>query len=233
MKALLPTPTPIACRRWIVTATWVLSASLAFPAWAAAPFTVNGNGTVSDSSTSLVWDQCPYGLSGGTCTTGTGLLANWPQALAAAVAANAASYKGFTDWRVPNKNELESIAKLDSYTAGQPAIDTAAFPNTPITGDTYGWGATWTSTTYAPNPSSAWIVDFYYGSTFAGGKSSALFVRLVRNGQSLASFDSLSPPSNGTTSIPTLSEWALIMLSGLMLLLGWGQVRRRGGRPHV
>lgn len=216
-------PTPTACR-WIFTTTWVLSASLAFPAWAAAPFTVNGNGTVSDSSTGLVWDQCPYGLSGSTCTTvttGTTLLATWPQALAAAVAANASGYKGFTDWRVPNVAELESIAKIDSYTPGVPAIDTGAFPGTPVS-------RFWTSTTYAPLPSDAWVVNFGNGNTLADRKTESVYVRLVRSGQSLASFDSLSPPSNGVTSIPTLSEWALIMLSGLMLLFGLGQVRRRG-----
>ena len=48
MKALSPTSTPTACRRWKLTATWVLSASLALPAWAAVPFTVNGNGTICD-----------------------------------------------------------------------------------------------------------------------------------------------------------------------------------------
>ena len=219
MKTLLPTPAPAACRRRIFTATWVLLASLALPAWAAAPFTVNGNGTVSDATTGLVWDQCPYGLSGTTCTTGGPLVPSWPQALAAAVAANATSYKGFADWRLPNVAELESIAKIDSYTPGVPAIDTAAFPGTPVS-------AFWTSTTYAPNPSTAWLVNFLYGNTQAWDKRSTYYVRLVRSGQSLASFDSLAPPSNGATSIPTLSEWALIMLSGLLLLLGLAQTRR-------
>ena len=232
MNALLPIPTPTACRRWIFTATWVLSASLAEPAWAA--LTVNSDATVLDTTTSLVWDQCPYGLTGASCATGAAFYDTWAPALNAAVAANAASYKGFNDWRVPNKNELDSIVKLDTYTVGQPAIDTAAFPNTPITGDSWGFGFTWTSTTYTPDPTHAWAVAFAQGDTGSNNKTSATaFVRLVRSGQPLASFDSLSPPSNGTASIPTLSEWGAMLLSGLILVLGWGQVRRRGGRPSV
>ncbi len=203
MKALLPTPTQTACRRWILTATWVLLASLALPAWAAAPFTVNGNGTVSDATTGLLWDQCVYGKSGSDCATvttpalgsWTAPTGTWSAALTAAVEANAASYKGFSDWRVPNKNELESINKLDTYTAGQAAIDATAFPNTPISGDSWGLGFTWTSTTYAPDTSSAWIVGFNRGDTWAFRKSDTNYVRLVRSGQSLAPFDALGGPT--------------------------------------
>ncbi|MBK9443647.1 MAG: DUF1566 domain-containing protein [Comamonadaceae bacterium] len=90
-------------------------------------FTVNGNGTVSDATTSLVWDQCIVGRTGIDCLTDTAAprLYTWPEALAAAVAANSTSYKGFTDWRVPNKNELESIVKIDT---SMPSIDMSAFP---------------------------------------------------------------------------------------------------------
>jgi uncharacterized repeat protein (TIGR01451 family) len=177
----------------------LLLLGLARPAWAA--LVVNaGNGTVTDSTTSLVWDQCNYGRTGATCTTGTALLGTWAVALDAAVAANTANYKGFSDWRLPNKNELESITKIDTYTAGQAAIDTTAFPNTPITGDSWGAGGTWTSTTYAPVPSSAWFVLFNYGSTYADLKTSSGYVRLVRSGQSFASFD-LFPPASADLSI--------------------------------
>jgi uncharacterized repeat protein (TIGR01451 family) len=171
--------------RVVCGATLVLCLGIAWPVWAAAPFTVNGNGTVSDSSTSLVWDQCPYGLSGSACATGTAFSGDWASALTNATQANAVSYKGFTDWRVPNVAELESIAKIDSYTVGVPAIDTTAFPGTPL-----DWF--WTSTTYMPFPSNALIVYFYDGYSSASHKSSTYYVRLVRSGQSLASFDSLA-----------------------------------------
>jgi hypothetical protein len=181
----------------------LLSLGLARPGWAAAPFTVNANGTVTDSSTSLVWDQCPIGLSSTTtaCDTGTALTFNWPAALNQAVTANAANagagYKGITDWRLPNVNELQSITKIDSYSAGVPAIDSAAFPHTPVNGDAAGDGSTWTSTTYSADSSSAFRVLFSDGQVFFAAKYpnvSKYYVRLVRGGPSAAAFDLLPPP---------------------------------------
>ncbi|MBK9443999.1 MAG: DUF1566 domain-containing protein [Comamonadaceae bacterium] len=164
----------------------ILSMFFLTPGWAAAPFTVSANGTVLDSSTSLVWDQCSYGRSGSTCAAGTAFYGNWAGALNAAVAANAANYKGFSDWRVPNLKELESLAKLDIYTVGVPEIDTAAFPGTPA-----DWF--WSSTSYTPDPGGAWSVYFGGGNTSGNYNASTSFVRLVRSGQSFASFDSLNP----------------------------------------
>lgn len=180
--------------RIVCGALLALCLGLALPVWAAAPFNVNGNGTVSDSSTSLVWDQCPYGLSGSTCATGTAFYGDWASALASATSANAASYKGFTDWRVPNKNELESIAKIDSYSSGVPAIDTAAFPGTPLDGF-------WTSTTYTPVPSGAWNVNFGTGSADVVNKAGTTYVRLVRSGQTFAAFD-----GQPTTNLPDTGQ---------------------------
>lgn len=148
---------------------------------ALAGFTDNGNGTVTDSTTSLVWDQCPYGLTGAACDSGT--VTTWVGALNAAAAANTASYKGFTDWRVPNKNELESLVNINT---NNPAWD-SAFPSVAY-GNYY-----WTSTSYTPNPSSAWVVGFGKGHTYASGKGGPGFVRLVRSGQSFASFDAFPP----------------------------------------
>lgn len=178
------TPTPVrpstSLRRVATHAALFIGLAMAWPAWAASPFTVNGDGTVTDSSTGLMWDQCSYGLSGSACETGTALRGTWSGALAAAVTANAASYKGFTDWRVPNKNELESLEIIDSF---NPSIDAVAFPGTP-TNDYF-----WTSTSYAPAPVYAWLVSFAYGEISATYKASARYVRLVRSGQSDAAFD--------------------------------------------
>ena len=134
-----------------------LLCALALPAWAA--FTDNGDGTITDTSTGLVWDKCSRGqvwdntTPPGTCT-GTASTHTWAAALAQATAANAASHRGQADWRLPNRTELESLVQID---AASPAIDGTYFPGTPSS-----WY--WTSTTYAPYPANAWDVNFDMGS---------------------------------------------------------------------
>lgn len=177
------------------SAALLLGLGVASPVWAAAPFTVNANGTVTDSMTGLVWDQCPVGMSSTTtaCDTGSAGLFTWAVALSQAVTANAANggagYKGITDWRLPNVNELESISNIGSYTANVPTTDGSAFPNTPP----FFFS---TSTNYAPDANQAWVV--YFGSTggdvVGGLKNTSRHVRLVRGG---SAFDVLQLPVNG------------------------------------
>lgn len=216
------------------TAMLAAVASMALPAWAAAPFTVNSsNGTVSDSSTSLVWDQCPRGLSTTTtaCDTGTAKTYTWAQALTEAAARNAASYKGFNDWRVPNMNELGSIAKID--TPSQANIDASVFPNTPISGDSLNHGGTWTSTTVASAPNSALVVYFDGGSGLGDFKTSVNYVRLVRSGQSLASFDALGASQSYTavTATGTGNETASFTGGGAGCAFGSAQFQATPAAP--
>ena len=153
-----------------------LLCALALPAWAA--FTDNGDGTITDTSTGLVWDKCSRGqvwnntTPPGTCT-GAASPHDWAAALAEATAANSASHRGHADWRLPNRTELESLVKID---ASAPAIDGTVFPATAT-----AWY--WTSTTYAPNPAYAWCVYFNNGGTNAYLKTNTNHVRLVRSGQ--------------------------------------------------
>jgi hypothetical protein len=147
-------------------------------------FTDNGDGTLTDTVNGLMWDQCSWGLSGSTCATGISSLLTWPQALGAVVSANAmnsgAGYKNHNDWRLPNKNELESLV---NYSLFFPTIDTTVFPNNES--DNY-----WSSTSYMPFPGIVWIVDFYFGNSDVGIGYYGNYVRLVRGGQPIDSFDS-------------------------------------------
>ena len=86
---------------------------------------------------------------------------------------NATSLCGFTDWRLPTKDELVGILE----TSGNPKIDTKWFPNTQ---DWY-----WSSSPYVVYPSTAWAVHFdgdgyatYHGRSYHNGG-----VRLVRGSQ--------------------------------------------------
>ncbi len=87
--------------------------------------TLSSNNVVTDNKTGLMWKQCSQGLSGTDCTTGTVTTHTWQQALDLA---GSEDFAGFTDWRLPDIEELRSIAAINCF---NPAINETAFPNTP------------------------------------------------------------------------------------------------------
>lgn len=192
-----------------------LACCVALPAQAA--FTDNGDGTVTDTVTGLMWDKCSWGQSNtSTCGGGAATWHTWAAALGVAVTANNASHRGYTDWRLPNANELESLA---DRTVSSPAINTTAFPNT--VSDWY-----WTSTTAAPDPAVAWGVGFGYGYTDADSKAYTHCVRLVRSGQSFDPFDSMAGTTPTAFDIPNLSNQALstVVATNAITVAGLGTV---------
>lgn len=156
----------------------------------AAPFTVHSDGTVTDGATDLMWDQCSRGQtwSSGPACTGTADAFTWVDALNEANVANDASHRGHNDWRLPNVKELESLLKLDAHS---PAIDVAAFPNTPPS------SFFWSSTVYTPHTANAWAVHFGDGSAYALNRGNTVQVRLVRGGQSFDPFYRVGGSLNG------------------------------------
>ena len=77
-------------------------------------FTNNGNGTVTDVRTGLMWERCmvgytfsdngtPNDLADDSCTPSATVTFLWQQALQGVVDRNAqGGIAGFTDWRLPN-----------------------------------------------------------------------------------------------------------------------------------
>jgi hypothetical protein len=126
------------------------------------------NGTVTDVTANLMWQQCSAGLSGSSCTTGTVETYDWTGAIAYC---EGLSLGGFSDWRLPKIKELQSIVDMTRATA--PAVYMLYFPST--LSSKY-----WSSTTYAPMTSVAWAVDFGYGNTYGDGKGNTYYVRCVR-----------------------------------------------------
>jgi hypothetical protein len=119
----------------------------------------NGNGTVTDTSTGLMWQkETPDDAK------------TWEQALSYC---ENLTLGGHTDWRLPTIKELRSLV---DYTRYNPAINTTYFPDT-VASDY------WSSTTYADGPDYAWIVYFYGGYDVSYGKSYDGYVRAVRGGQ--------------------------------------------------
>lgn len=140
-----------------------------------APYTDNGNGTVSDSATGLVWQKCTAvsGTTLGNCNTGTLLTYTWSNAISYC---SNLTLGGRDDWRLPNINELRSIVE---YWGASPSINTIVFPNTP---NTNGSSFFWSSSTLAFGTKPAWL--FNYGVTPGPGtgyssKTDKYYVRCV------------------------------------------------------
>jgi len=116
----------------------------------------NNNGTVTDLNTNLMWQQCSVGLttSSSACDTGTATTYSWKQALQYVESLNAGGgFTGYSDWRLPNSKELESMVEYSCY---NPAINANFFPNTIS-------GGYWTSSPSAAYGGGTWYIDFYYG----------------------------------------------------------------------
>jgi hypothetical protein len=122
-------------------------------------YTDNGDGTVTDKITGLMWQQSV------PATTYT-----WAHAVAYCPTLNLA---GRSDWRLPSLIELFSI--MDAGQPSNPTINGQYFPSTPAT-----WF--WSSSPLASSPSNAWYVYFNlpYGGTNYGLVSNMYNVRCVR-----------------------------------------------------
>jgi hypothetical protein len=105
-------------------------------------FTDNGNGTVTDVATGLMWSRAD---------SGSGM--NWQDALAWVQARNSASHLGHSDWRLPDAKELHSLVDHENAPDfnGMPAIDTRFFECSAITNENgdADYPYYWTSTTHA------------------------------------------------------------------------------------
>ena len=131
----------------------------------------NGDGTVTDTETGLMWEVKTD--DGGPRDKDN--YYTWEQALSYC---KNLSLAGYNDWRLPNRNELQSIVDYERY---NPSID-------PIFSYTVS-NVYWSSTTYADYPGSAQDVYFSEGNVWGRGKSANLdHVRAVRGGQ-CESFD--------------------------------------------
>jgi Protein of unknown function (DUF1566)/Viral BACON domain len=115
-------------------------------------YTDNGDGTVTDISSGLMWQK--FSSSNKT----------WEQALAYCAGLNLG---GHTDWRLPTVKELRSLT--NRY---YPAFDSTYFPDT--VSSLY-----WASTTNASSTSYAWGVYFYPGCEGILYKGGSYYVRAV------------------------------------------------------
>lgn len=156
-------------------------------------YTDNGDGTITDTRTGLMWEKKsddgsihdkddtydwgmvspPYTMNGTMVTTFLAALNS------------GSGFAGYTDWRIPNIKELETIAVFENTVflnyATPPAFNTNCNPGCSVTTcsciipDRY-----WSSTTEAHNPFNAWNVYFLTGELPTSNKNNLRFVRAVR-----------------------------------------------------
>ncbi len=135
-------------------------------AWPDPRFTDNGNWTVTDNMTGLMWVKAPHYLSensGGK---------TWNNAIDFC---NGLSFAGHSDWRLPNVRELQSLIDygriLPALPYGHPFTDDPSFHY-------------WSSSTHAGLSGYAWAVGLSHGDVDYVNKTTFQFhVWPVRAGQ--------------------------------------------------
>jgi len=126
--------------------------------------------SVIEEETALYWQDESYtqseidAYSNGTSST---KVQNFTQAITYCDELN---LDGYSDWRLPNFNELYLLVERNAST---PAID-ATFEYVPQ-------GKYWSSTTVEADISMGWIVDFEHGNSEWLSKDTPIYVRCVRN----------------------------------------------------
>jgi hypothetical protein len=140
-----------------------------------------GDGTVVDGRTGLMWKKCVQGNSGAGCNGGTPLnfssAALAVQNLSDTNSGVSALNLGYSDWRIPSRNELASLVKRSCAigSAGATIVNTV-FPATEALSFVTG----------TPNINTAgeyWFVNFTEGAVAVGGFAGGKRLRLVRGGQ--------------------------------------------------
>ena len=130
-------------------------------------FTDNGDGTVTDNLTGLMWAQ-NANLNNGTMT--------WNAAIDYANGLSLGTNCGtpYTDWRLPNIKELQSLIDYGKHEMALPS----GHPFTNVLGEWY-----WSSTTNVDHTNTAWSVDWSDGSNNAEQiKTISIYVWSVRGG---------------------------------------------------
>ena len=172
-------------------------------AWPNPRFTDNGDQSVTDNLTGLIWakdanlmktrDPLLYGQ---TTYDGAGIPTTipgntWQQALDYVKKLNTEIYLGHNDWRLPNINELASIKNIGQSNQAT-WLNGQEFANVQF-------NAYWSTTNYTYDTSGDWVVSMNTGVTDGINKTSFYHVWPVRFGQSGA-FGSLTLSKTGQTS---------------------------------
>ena len=134
----------------------------------------NGDGTITDTKTGLIWKRCLEGQSGSDCASGSAEAFTWEQALQRAQTVNSGGgFAGASVWRVPTIKELRSLVEQQCW---EPAINLTRFPNPGS-----GIDPVWSSSAVSGYADFAWKVYFNDGIHDSEGKGNHSQLRLVRS----------------------------------------------------
>lgn len=159
---------------------------------AARSFTDNGDGTITDNLTGLMWEKkgddgtihdkdntYTWGLTSSPYTMNGTMVTTFLAGLN-----GGGGFAGHTDWRIPNITELQSIA---NYQNAAPLVSSefntsCATTCTVTTCSCTQSNTYWSSSTSPDAADNAWFVSFSNGFVLNDPKSSSLSARAVRGG---------------------------------------------------
>jgi hypothetical protein len=159
-------------------------------------YTDNGDGTITDNKTGLMWEKKDqsgpggihdvhntYTWSGPSYGTSSYIMDGTIASTFLAALNGGSGFAGHTDWRIPNRFELETITNLQNLISVVDAVfnTNCAAGCTVTTCSCTQSSNYWSSTSYQ-FPQSAWNVTFYDTSVNASVKSNSFYVRAVRGG---------------------------------------------------
>jgi len=142
-------------------------------AWPRPRFTDNGDQTMTDRLTGLVWSKDGKAPGPARCNPGTDK--TWQEALDYVTCLNSNRYLGKSDWHLPNRNELASLVNYGHPDSSHWLI-TQGFINVAA-------GSYWSSTTYTDATWNAWRIGMHDGAVTTQAHKRTLNVWPVRSGQ--------------------------------------------------
>lgn len=130
-------------------------------------FNDQGNGTLIDTHTGLMWKKCLEGQNGERCR-GQAVRMEWDRAANLAQLVGSDKFAGYNGWRLPTLDELNGIVEQRCV---EPAANLDVFPRMPAVG-------LWSMNQI---DSLAWSMDFDKGRAYENLKGAGMYIRLVRN----------------------------------------------------
>ncbi len=141
-------------------------------------FTDNGDGTITDNVTGLMWEK----FSDDGSIHDRNNQYSWQNAFSVKIASlNTGSFAGHNDWRLPNMTELSTLSKFNAATPAEYSeFTTPCSPGCPVTTCSCTYPSAFWSSTTATTPSSALALDASTGGIPALPKTNTQNARAVR-----------------------------------------------------